>query len=120
MLFILIIILGGISSMFGHWWIIVPICMILNYYFAKSSKEAFAISSAAVITLWVGYATYLHLTADVDLVEKIAGIFSSSIPALGKIPAAGLVFSIISLIAGLIGGFGGLSGYSLKSLELTA
>lgn len=120
MLYILIIIFGAITSLFGHWWLIILVCMLLSYRYAKSAKHAFAISAAAVISLWVGYAAYLHLTSEVDMVQKIATLFTANAPALAKIPATGLIFTIISLIAGLMGGFGGLSGYSLKSLDLQA
>lgn len=120
MLFILTIILGAIGSFLGPWWIVIPICMALCYWQASNWKQAFFVSAAGILLLWLGYSAWLHFTSQVDLVQPLAQLFLNSEVPLTGYKANGLIFSIIALIAGLIGGFGGLAGYQIQKLIRTA
>lgn len=114
MLYLLILIIGGIASFFGPWWIIAPVALILCWWKAKTPAEAYAISAAATVSLWIGYATFLNATADVSLIEKIANMFTGGIGFLAKVPKIGLVFTVMTLIATAIGGFAGMSGVQMR------
>jgi hypothetical protein len=114
MLYILIIVIGAIVSYFGPWWLIALVSMGLCAWKAKTSVEGAKISAAAVLSLWVGYATFLNITSDVNLVDKIADLFSGGVGFLSKIPKVGLVFSIIALIASSLGGLSGAAGVKIR------
>lgn len=116
MLYILILVISGILSYFLPWWIVAPVCLSLCFWKAKNAKEAFGLSSAAIVSLWIGYATYLNVVAEVDLVSKIGNLFAGESAILQKVPKLGLVFTIMTLIATSIGGFSGLAGFQLKRL----
>ncbi|MDP5140378.1 MAG: hypothetical protein NWP83_07900 [Spirosomaceae bacterium] len=110
MLYILIIILGGIASFFLPWWIVAPVCFGICFWKSESGKSAFAIGSAAISSLWLIYSLYLYFTADADILTPMAQLISGS-GALSKLPQTALGFTIMLLIAGLVGGFSGLAGY---------
>lgn len=116
MLYFLIIILGGIASLFAPWWIVAPVCFGVMFWKAESAKQAAAISAAALTTLWVGYATYLHYTAEVDLVTKIANLLTANSSFLSKLPPVGIGYTILTFLAGLVGSTSGLAGYHVGTL----
>lgn len=116
MLYLLILIIGAVVSYFGHWWMVILVAGVASFYQASSGKQAFLLSSAAVTTLWLGMAFFLQSSAEVDLMPKIAGLFTSGSSFLQKIPPTGFVYSLMAIIAGLIGGWGGLSGYAARKL----
>ncbi|MCP9769523.1 hypothetical protein EGI22_16595 [Lacihabitans sp. LS3-19] len=110
----MILIIGGIASYFGPWWIIAPVALALCWWKAKTPKEAYLTASAATVTLWIGYATFLNATADVNLIDKIAELFTGGVGFLAKVPKIAFVFTIMTLIATAIGGFAGMSGVQMR------
>lgn len=116
LLYILIIVLGGVLSFIAPWWIVAPVCFGLCFWKAESAKQAAAVSAAALTTLWVGYATFLHVTADVDLVSKIANLLTAKSSLLSKFPQVGVAFTILSLLASLVGSTSGVAGYHAGKL----
>jgi hypothetical protein len=118
MLYILIIILGGIASFFLPWWIIAPVCFGVCFWQSKSGSSAFGIGSAAVSTLWLIYALYLYFTADVNILLPMTQLISGS-GFLSGFPQTTLGFLIMLLIGGLVGGFSGLAGYHTGQLVET-
>lgn len=115
MLYILIIVVGGILSYFLPWWIIAPVALGFSWWKAKNVKEAAAISAAAVTSLWVGYATYLNVVSDVNLTDKVADLFTGSVGFLSKVPKTGFVFSIMIIVASAIGAISGTAGVQLRN-----
>lgn len=115
MLYILIIILGGIASFFLPWWIIAPVCFGICLWRSESGKAAFGVGALAVSSLWLIYALYLYLTADANILLPMTQLFSGS-GFLSSIPQVTLGFTIMLLIAGLVGGFSGLAGYHTGQL----
>lgn len=111
LLYILIIVLGGLLSYFAPWWIVAPICFGLCFWKAESAKQAAAVSAAALTTLWVGYATFLHTTADVDLVSKIANLLTAKSSLLSKLPQVGIAYTLLVLLAATVGCSAGVAGY---------
>lgn len=114
MLYILIIVIGGLLSLFLPWWIIAPVALGMSWWKAKNIKEAASISAAAVVTLWIGYATYLNVVSEVNLTDKIADLFTGGSGFLSKIPKTGFVFGIMTLIASSIGAISGTAGVQLR------
>lgn len=118
MLFILIIILGGIASFFLPWWVVAPVCFGVCFWRSQSGKSAFIIGSAAVSSLWLVYALYLYFTADVNILTPMTQLISGS-GFLSSVPQVTLGFTIMLLIAALVGGFSGLAGYQSGQLVKT-
>jgi len=116
MLYILILLLGGVSSYFGPWWTIAPVCFVSCFFLPRKPVPAFWTSAFASATLWIGYSIYLHLGAQTDLTSRVAGIFTAGLPALADVPAIALVSIIAACVAGLIGGFSGLAGVKISQL----
>ncbi len=114
MLYLLILVVGAVASYFGPWWGIAVVCFVLCGLKSQRVSHAFWVSALAGITLWLGYSTYLHLVADVDLTGKVAGIFTAGVPALAKLPGVVVVFTIAGLVVGLVSGFSGLAGLKVK------
>lgn len=110
MLYLLIIVLGGIASFFLPWWVVAPICFVVCFWRSNSGKAAFGLGSAAVSTLWLVYALYLYFTADVNILLPMTQLISGS-GFLVSVPQTQLGFTIMLLIAALVGGFSGLAGY---------
>jgi len=119
MLYLLILVAGGVLSWLGPWWTIAPVCFVLCWWKARSAGNAFWVSALAGITLWVGYGTYLHLAADVDLAGRVAGIFTGGAPALSWLPGIVLVSLISGLVVGLVSGFSGLAGVKMRAFRQT-
>ena len=114
MIYILIIILGAIASFFGPWWIIGPVCFAVCYWKATKPGKAFAISALAAISLWLGYSLYLNAVSEVNLSDKIAGIFTGGAPALDGVPKIAVIILLVSLVSGLVGGFSGMAGVQVR------
>ncbi len=114
MAYLLILVLGGIASLFGPWWVIAPVCFAVSWWKCKKGGQAFGISALAVVTLWLGYSFYLHSAASVDFSARVAGIFTGSIPALQNAPGIAVVLVIAGLVSGLVGGFSGLAGVQIR------
>ena len=116
MLYVLILLLGGVGSLWGPWWMIAPVCFFCCFLLPRKPGVAFWTSTAAGVTLWVGYAGYLQLNAETALTEKVMGIFTAGISGLADIPAFLLMLVIVACISGLLSGFSGLAGIRLRQL----
>lgn len=114
MVFILIILIGGLFSFFGPWWIAAPVCFVLNWWKTSTGRNAFWISASAVASLWLLYTFYLHMVAPVELSGRVGGIFTAGIPVLSSIPGAVVTYFLTVLIAVLVGGFAGMSGVQVR------
>lgn len=116
MIYLLILFFGAILSILGPWWIMASVAYIICRWKAKSSKTAFWQSALAFISLWVGYALYIHLNSEVNMATKMAGVLSNSQSGFGDAANFFLIFGITALVALTIGGLSGLAGYKLKKI----
>lgn len=115
-LFLTLLVLGLILSIFGPWWSIALISFAVCYQMAPSSKSAFGLSSLAGIGIWVGGSLVGHLRAEAPITDKMAGLFQSSISALNNLPNLAVILLFVVIVSGLIGGLSGLAGYQVKQL----
>lgn len=116
MLYLIIIILGAVASLIGPWWSIALVAFVVCGFKAKTAAEAFKISAAAGVTLWVSYTLILVFSGKENLVDKIGALFTGGSPFLSSIPSLGLIITVVTLIASLTTGFAGLAGKHLSSL----
>lgn len=114
MLYILIVIIGGILSYFGPWWVLAPVCMTLCWWKAYSTLQGAVVAALATLSLWVGYSIFMNFNSEVDMMAKIADLFTGGVGAVSKIPKAGFVFAIITIISSLIGGLSGAAGVQIR------
>lgn len=116
MLYLLIIILGAIGSLVGPWWSLPLVACLICALKARTSRQAFAVSSAAAVTLWTGYSLILVFSGKENLVDKIGTLFAGNSAFLANVPSLGLILAIVTLVAGLTTGFAGLAGKHLRMM----
>ncbi|WP_341228142.1 hypothetical protein [uncultured Arcticibacterium sp.] len=116
MIYLIILIVGAIVSVFGPWWIAAPLAFIVCRWKATSAKQAFGQSTAALLTLWLVYISYVFIKSDVNLVNKMMGVLSSSSEGFGTPVNVIVILAITSILAIIIGGLGGLAGYKLRKI----
>ena len=105
MLYILILISSAVAQYFGPWWTLPLVCFALCFWKANSAKSAFAVPAAAALTLWVGYAGFLHYTTNGVMTTKITQLF------LQKLPYDAALIAITGILAGVVAGLAGLAGF---------
>jgi hypothetical protein len=108
MLYLLILIVSAVAQYFLPWWVITPICFLLCAWKAESSKQAYGVSFAAIATLWVAYATFIHTSTGGVLTQKITEMI------LQKIPYPSLLFVATATVGGLVAGFAGMAGHQVR------
>lgn len=116
MLYVAILLLGGVCSYLGPWWAIAPVCLVICFFLARKPAHAFWNSSIAGVTLWSGYSIYLHIGAEAELTTRVAGIFTAGLPALTDIPAIIFVLILVICVVVPLSGFSGLAGVKLRQL----
>jgi hypothetical protein len=105
MLYILILVVGGIAQYFGPWWTLPVVCFVLCFWKSDSAKSAYGIPAAAAATLWIGYASFLHFVTKGVMTAKITELF------LQKLPYDAALIAVTGLLAGFVAGFAGLAGF---------
>ncbi len=115
MLYLMIIILTAVFSYFGPWWVFAPIITLLCYFRASSAKQAMLVSTAAVLSLW-GAITVFFQFGEVDLIPKIAGVFTGKVGGLGPVANNLLIYAIMFFIGGSMASLAALIGFNLKSV----
>lgn len=114
MLYLLILVTGGLLSYVAPWWVIAPVCFALCWALPRKPGHAFWISALAGMTLWLGYSVYLHLARGSDLADKVAAIFTGGMPVLSDMPGIVLVLLIAALVVVPVAGFSGLAGVQMR------
>jgi hypothetical protein len=110
MLYILIVVLGGILSYFLPWWVVAPVIFGLSWWKGKTAKEASLVGIAALISLWVGYALFLQTSSDINIADKVGAIFGGETGPLSKMPKTALIFTVMTIICTALGGLAGSAG----------
>ncbi|ADQ18724.1 hypothetical protein [Leadbetterella byssophila] len=116
MLYLLILIIGAIASLIGPWWMLPLVAAIICAFKSQSGKQAFWISAAAGVSLWLGYSLILAFSGKENLIDKIAALFSANSSALASVPSLALVLFISFLVSGLSTGMAGLAGKHVRYL----
>lgn len=117
-LYLLIVLIGSLLSFYGPWWTIGAVCFILCAAFPYRPAAAGWVSVLASVSVWDGYAIYLHIQSPVDLTERVIGIFTQSIPQLASLPALVWVLIVALLVIAPVGGLSGLAGQQTRRFFL--
>lgn len=104
------------AQLFLPWWVIAPISFIVAAWKSESVAGAVAASTGAIVTLWTAYATYLNISTDGVMLQKIGGMFAENISILKKLPITGSFFTIMILIGSTVAGFSATAGYHFRQL----
>ena len=116
MLYLMILVIGGIGSVVGPWWALPLVAFVACAFKAKTPLEAFITSSSAGITLWLGYSLILAFSGKENLVNKIGALFAGDSVIISSIPSLGLILGIVTIVATLTSGFAGIAGKHLSIL----
>ena len=106
--FLLFLLIGGIASSFLPYWIIVPIGLLIGYFFTGKSLPAFGFGFLSQFMVWIGAASLFSFQNDGLLLEKMASLF-------GGLPPFILLLTI-GLIGGVTGDLSSWTGQAIKSM----
>lgn len=105
----LIIVVGtALFQLFMPWWVIVLVPFVVYLLRSESPLVAYGISLAAVSTVWLAYATFLHNSTQGSMSNRIAEIF--------YLPNAAILITVVTLLSGFVAGFAGTAGSQVRQL----
>lgn len=90
------------------WWIIAVVPFVVCLWRSQHAGAAFGVSLAAVATVWLAYATFIHNSTQGSMSNRIAELFS--------LPSGTALMLSVTLLSGLVAGFAGLAGYYVRQL----
>jgi hypothetical protein len=109
MLFLIILILSYVGSLFLPWWIVAVAAFLAALFVGKKSGSAFLSGFAAVFVLWVVWALVKSIPNDNILASRVVQLF--------PLPNYWIwVLIVTGFVGGLVGGMGALSGVMVKKV----
>ena len=111
MKWIIVIIAAFVLQQFLPWWSIAIAGFLFGFIVPQENKAAFFNGFAGLFILWGGIATYVYITNDALLANRLAELMS--------LPHGLLIVLFTALIGGLTGGLSSLSGKYLRNLIKT-
>jgi len=106
MLFLVILILSFISSLFLPWWIVVIIAFLAAFFLGKTTGQSFIAGFGGVFIVWAALALLKSVPNNNLLAKRVA--------AMLHLPHWIFLLFITALIGGLVAGMAALSGILLK------
>ncbi len=114
--YIIILIVSAVAQYFLPWWVVAPISFGIAAWKSDTALGAYGSAAAAISTLWVGYATFLNMSNEGIMVQKIAGLFSENLKFLKNLPATPTFFAIMTIIGSQVAGLSAMAGYHFRAL----
>jgi len=109
MLFLIILILSFVGSLFLPWWIVAIAAFLGALLVGKKSGQAFLSGFGAVFFLWVVLALIKSIPNDNILADKVVQLF--------PLPHNWIwVLAVTGVVGGLVGGMAALSGVLMKKI----
>jgi hypothetical protein len=109
--FLLQVALGYVVTLFFPWWSVVIIAFVVGFSFKTKGWAAFLCGFAAMLVLWIGYATFMDFQNGAILSEKMANLF--------QLPESNYLIYLTGFIGGLLGGMGSLTGQLFRETLVT-
>lgn len=106
--YLIIVIATAVLQLFLPWWVIIVVPFLVYLIRPETPLLASANSLAAVATVWLSYATFLNISTQASMSDRIAQIFF--------LPNGTALLAAVTIIGGLAAGFGGLAGHSVRQL----
>ena len=114
--YIIILIVSAVAQYFLPWWVIAPISFGVAAWKPNTALGAYTSAAAAITTLWVGYATFLNMSNEGIMIQKIAGLFSENLKFLKNLPVTPTFFAIMAIIGSQVAGLSAVAGHHFKAL----
>lgn len=106
--YLIILVATALLQFFLPWWIIALVPFLVCLWRSWHPGVAFLVSLAAVATVWLAYALFIHNGTEGSMSNRIAELFS--------LPNGIALMLLITLLSGLVAGFAGLAGYYVRQL----
>ena len=106
--YLIILVATALLQLFLPWWVIVLVPFAVCAWRSHHPGKAYAVSLAAVATVWLTYATFLHNSTQGNMSNRIAELFF--------LPNGAVLLTIVSLVSGVVAGFAGMAGYYVRQL----
>ena len=107
MLFLVVLLLSFLSSLFLPWWMVAVIAFLAALFIGKTSGRAFLSGFGAVFITWTVLAFFKSMPNDNMLAGRVVQLF--------PLPNNWIwVLIVTGFIGGLVGGMGAFSGVLLK------
>ncbi len=108
MLYLLTTLLLFVAALFGPWWTIAPVCLVLSCILSKRGAHAFWSTFLAGFTVWALFISYSIFTTNHLLADRMAQLF--------RLPGYAVLAAASSLVGALAAGLSGLTGWRLSRL----
>jgi hypothetical protein len=106
--YLIILVATALLQLFLPWWIIAVVPFVVCLWRSHHPGIAYAVSLAAVSTVWLAYATFIHNATQGSMSNRIAELFS--------LPSGLSLMFAVTLLSGLVAGFAGMAGYYVRQL----
>ena len=106
--YLIILVATAVLQLFLPWWVIVLVPFAVCAWRSHHPGKAYAVSLAAVSTVWLTYATFIHNGTQGNMSNRIAELFF--------LPNGAVLLTIVSLVSGIVAGFAGMAGYYVRQL----
>lgn len=106
--YLIILVATAVLQLFLPWWVIVLVPFAVCAWRSHHPGKAYAVSLAAVSTVWLTYATFLHNGTQGNMSNRIAELFF--------LPNGAVLLTIVTLVSGVVAGFAGMAGYYVRQL----
>lgn len=106
--YLIILVVTAVLQLFLPWWVIVLVPFAVCAWRSHHPGKAYAVSLAAVSTVWLTYATFIHNGTQGNMSNRIAELFF--------LPNGAVLLTIVSLVSGVVAGFAGMAGYYVRQL----
>jgi hypothetical protein len=114
--YIIILIVSAIAQYFLPWWVIAPISFAIGAWKSETALGAYAAAAGAITSLWVSYATYLNMSTDGIMVQKVGSLFAENLKFLKDMPITPTFITIMTIIGSQVAGLSATAGYHFRQL----
>lgn len=114
--YIIILVVSAVAQYFLPWWVIAPVSFSIAAWKSETALGAYAAAAAAISSLWVGYATYLNMSTDGIMVQKVGALFAENLKFLKDMPITPTFIIIMTLIGSQVAGLSATAGYHFRQL----
>lgn len=106
--YLIILVATAVLQLFMPWWVIVLVPFAVCLWRSRHPGKAYASSLAAVSTVWLAYATFIHNGTEGNMSNRIAELFF--------LPNGAVLLTLVSFVSGFVAGFAGLAGYYVRQI----
>lgn len=106
--YFIILVATALLQLVLPWWVIALVPFAVCLWRSQHAGTAFLVSLAAVATVWLAYATFMHRNTQGSMSNRIAELFS--------LPGGITLMLSIMLVGGIVAGLAGLAGYYVRQL----